>query len=407
MVKLREFVVRTEHVEGCKKKRCGPGCRRTVNGFEADITVVFPNGTRLRERRKVPVSGRANALRWARDREAVLLREGRLVAKKDVPTLAEFGPVFITQHCEANRHKASGIERKRSVLKTHLYPLLGVKRLDEITDQDVQRLKVAMAKLASKSANNALTTLSMALKVALEWKVIDRLPCRIKMLKVQQREAAFYDFEVFEALVEAAKKVGSAVYVFVLLCGEAGLRRGEAMALEWSDVDPKRNVLTVSRAEWHGIVSAPKSGKSRKVPMTERLALALADHRHRQGERVLYADDGGPLTNKVVRIWMEKAQRRANLPVTGAVHILRHSYCSRLAMAGAPAKAIQELAGHADLTMTMRYMHLSPGAREEAVRLLERKSAEAVQEVKRQAVDGDQTETAGLQIVKPSRSEVL
>ena len=122
---------------------------------------------------------------------------------------------------------------------------------------------------------------------------------------------------------------------------------------------------------------------------------------------MLYADDGGKLTNKVVRIWMEKAQRRANPPVTGAVHVLRHSYCSHLAMAGAPAKAIQELAGHADLTMTMRYMHLSPGAREEAVRLLQRKSAEAAQEAQKQVVDGDETETAGLQLMKPSRSEVM
>jgi integrase len=101
---------------------------------------------------------------------------------------------------------------------------------------------------------------------------------------------------------------------------------------------------------------------------------------------------------------MEKAERRAGLPVTGRIHVLRHSFCAHLAMAGAPAKAIQELAGHADLTMTMRYMHLSPGARDEAVRLLERKTAEAALE---QGVDGDQTETAGLQLVKPSGSEVL
>jgi hypothetical protein len=49
----------------------------------------------------------------------------------------------------------------------------------------------------------------------------------------------------------------------------------------------------------------------------------------------------------------------------------RHSFCSHLAMRGAPAKAIQELAGHRDLSMTQRYMHLSPAAVEEATRLLE------------------------------------
>jgi len=110
---------------------------------------------------------------------------------------------------------------------------------------------------------------------------------------------------------------------------------------------------------------------------------------------VLYADGGGELTNKVARIWMEKAQRRANLPVTGRIHILRHSSCAHLAMAGAPVRAIMELAGHADLSMVARYTHLSPGARDEAVRLLEKKTSEAAGEEEKRGVDGDQTETAG------------
>jgi site-specific recombinase XerD len=55
----------------------------------------------------------------------------------------------------------------------------------------------------------------------------------------------------------------------------------------------------------------------------------------------------------------------------GGVHILRHTFCSHLAMRGAPARAIQEFAGHADLSMTQRYMHLSPAALDAAIRLLE------------------------------------
>jgi hypothetical protein len=61
----------------------------------------------------------------------------------------------------------------------------------------------------------------------------------------------------------------------------------------------------------------------------------------------------------------------------GGVHILRHTFCSHLAMRGAPARAIQELAGHADLTMTQRYMHLSPAALDSAIRLLEQPAGPA------------------------------
>jgi len=57
--------------------------------------------------------------------------------------------------------------------------------------------------------------------------------------------------------------------------------------------------------------------------------------------------------------------------VSSGVHILSHTFCSHLAMKGAPARAIQELAGHKNLSTTQRYMHLSPAAVEAAIRLLE------------------------------------
>jgi site-specific recombinase XerD len=66
---------------------------------------------------------------------------------------------------------------------------------------------------------------------------------------------------------------------------------------------------------------------------------------------------------------MRRTAGRAN--VKPGIHILRHTFCSHLAMRGAPARAIQELAGHQDLGTTQRYMHLSPAALDAAIRLLE------------------------------------
>jgi len=73
----------------------------------------------------------------------------------------------------------------------------------------------------------------------------------------------------------------------------------------------------------------------------------------------------------MVRNRVRWAERRAGLRPKG-VHALRHTFCSHLAMHdGAAAKAIQELAGHEDLSTTQRYMHLSPKAVESAIRLLD------------------------------------
>jgi integrase len=104
--------------------------------------------------------------------------------------------------------------------------------------------------------------------------------------------------------------------------------------------------------------------------MTDALAAALQRARHLRGERVLYRDNGTPIAHATVRAWLEACERRAGLEVQGCLHKLRHTFCSHLAMRGAPAKAIQELAGHENRMTTLRYMHLSPAARKGAITLL-------------------------------------
>ena len=63
------------------------------------------------------------------------------------------------------------------------------------------------------------------------------------------------------------------------------------MALEWTDVDLQKRQLCVARSEWKGHVTAPKGGRLRYVPLTERLADALG-RRHLRGPRVLCDGEG-------------------------------------------------------------------------------------------------------------------
>jgi integrase len=254
-----------------------------------------------------------------------------------------------------------------------LYPRSGNKRLDALTDEDVQALKSVLSTKSPKTVNNVLTVLSKLLKVAVKWKVIKTVPCSIELLKVPPPVPKFYEFSQDRALVEAAGKVDRRSLVVTLLGGDAGLRRAEILGLRWIDVDFKRKQLVIEQAVWKGIVDTPKSVRARVVPLTDALCIALQRQRHLRGERVLYRDDGEPVTEKVLRSYLAAAQRCAGLPATGALHILRHTFCSHLAMRGAPPKAIQELAGHEDLSTTLRYMHLSPSAREGAIRLLNRR----------------------------------
>jgi integrase len=364
-------------------------------GWEVDIRVVTPDGARqFRERKHAPVSSRSAAVRWAEGRERVLFE--RLMnppqdnaPPKEVPTLREFAPRFLDGHARANRQKPSGIAAKEMIIRVHLAPLLGQKKLDAIKSEDVQQLKGRLSTKAAKTVNNIVTVLNVMLKKAVEWEVIDRMPCSIKLLSVPRASTSFYDFDEYERLVKAAQSTDSRAYLITILGGEAGLRLGEIVALEWTDIDLGKRQLCVQRSAWKGQVTVPKGGRLRYVPLTVRLATALRDQRHLRGARVLYQDDGRPLTEKTVQTLVLRAARRAGLKNNGP-HILRHTFCSHLAMRGAPVRAIQEFAGHQDLSTTQRYMHLSPAAIESAIRLLDQPVSEKFR--------GDILETGGSQI---------
>ncbi len=352
-------------------------------GLEVDIMIRLPNGETYRERRKAPTDSRSAAMRWAKDRERHLLvhgptakttktdgRDAASTTTKEVPTLAEFAPRYMQGYAVANRHKPSTIAGKDQHLRSHLIPLFGTKRLDQITQEEIQRLKAGMTGRSSKTINNVLATLSTMLKCAVEWSVIEQLPVQVRRLRVIKTTMDFFDFDEYEKLVAAAKSLDPRTLVFVLLGGDAGLRAGEIRGLYWDSLDLDRRMLTVERAEWKGQITTPKYDKIRTVPLTTRLADALRGLRHERGPFVFYTDRDHPLGRNGQRRWLSRAAKRAGLRDKGP-HTLRHTFCSHLAMRGAPASAIQKLAGHSALVTTERYMHLSPAALESAIRLLE------------------------------------
>lgn len=370
-------------------------------GWEVDIVLLLDNGQTFRERRKSPVASKSGSQRWGQDRERHILKHGHepkaptpalevvdvpvpvegTTKGREVPTLAEFAPRYIQGYARANREKQSSIDSKETHLRVHLLPRFGNTRLDALRQEDIQQLKGEMAALSNKTVNNVFTTFNTLLKIAVEWGVIDQLPVRIRLLKVTRKSMDFYDFDEYDRLVEAAAKLDPRIHLLVLLGGDAGLRPGEVRALHWTAIDFRRRLLTVELSEYKGTFTLPKHDKIRRVPMTKALTKALQDHRHLRGPLVLTRDDGCTLTPKAQRCSLGKAQRLANLRDKGP-HTLRHSFCSHLAMRGAPAKAIQELAGHSDLTTTQGYMHLSPATLEASISLLERRTTAGVDATK-------------------------
>jgi len=351
-------------------------------GWEVDIMLTIPGRPKIRERRKAPVGTKSAAKRWGEDRERQLIQhytntdptedgedDRPDVATKEVPTLAKFIPRYMEGHCKANRLRPATIESRESAFRSHLIPAFGRKRLDRITAEDIQRFKGERAHLKNSSVNLLLTYLSGILGIAVEWNVIDKMPVKIKKLKAGPPDFQFYDFEEFDRLVLAAEQTGNPNHLLtVLLGGEAGLRCGEMQGLQWSDIDMKRATLTVARAVWRGHVGLPKGGRSRTIPLAPRLRDALAEHRHLRGPHVLCTALGTRPTSCTIRRWLVLDQQTVGFKACGP-HVLRHTFCSHLAMMGKP---IKELAGHRSITTTERYMHLAPAVARDAIEGLRR-----------------------------------
>jgi len=143
-------------------------------------------------------------MRWGRDLERELMFQSSPKPRKEIPTLAKFAPRFLDGYARANRHKPSGIAAKDTIQRIHLIPLLAKKRLDKISSEDIQRLKSHLEDRAQKTVNNVLSVLSMTLKIAMEWGIIDQLPCVIRQLRTSVSESDFHDFPEFERLIRAA-----------------------------------------------------------------------------------------------------------------------------------------------------------------------------------------------------------
>ncbi|KIG14351.1 Site-specific recombinase, phage integrase family protein [Enhygromyxa salina] len=144
--------------------------------------------------------------------------------------------------------------------------------------------------------------------------------------------------------------------------------------LRWS---PEAQIV-VQRSHWRGHFGPPKGGRPRTVPMTARVVAALhALPRSISDPWVIVRDSKhgrGHETHSSLGCAVGHVERAAGLGKPGRrgkLHRLRHTFVTRLAAANVPARSIMDLAGHARLDTTMKYMHLIPGAGGQAIAALQ------------------------------------
>ncbi len=144
-----------------------------------------------------------------------------------------------------------------------------------------------------------------------------------------------------------------------------GLRMGELLALRWRDVDFSRDVVRVRGSYSAGVLTTPKSGKVRSVPLAPDVAEVLArlasrEHFTGDDELVFPGQIGHYLDGAAMRRRYVASLRRAGLRRL-RFHDLRHTFGTTM-IAHADIRRVQEWMGHADVQTTMKYLHYAPHA---------------------------------------------
>jgi integrase len=231
--------------------------------------------------------------------------------------------------------------------------------------------------LAPRTVLHIHRAFSKALKQAVADGLIPRNPAApVKPPQPRQVEIRPLNREQVRALFEAAS--GNRLEALYVVAVTAGLRRGELQGLKWDDLDLEAGMLQVRRtlSEPKGgyIFEAPKSGKGRSIRLTRKATLALREHRKRQLEErmqkaglwqeqglVFPSGVGTPLSGGNLNRTFKATLQRAGLPKSTRFHDLRHTCATLLLKQGVNPKFVQELLGHADISLTLNvYSHVLP-----------------------------------------------
>lgn len=310
-----------------------------------------------------------------------------ILERKTAPTLKEFSQRFVDyiQTRSAEKPKTVEFYAQQMARLLEFEPLASA-RLDAIDESLIEkfvqwrsqqtsragasRKRKAPANpqraISAATVNRSLATLRKLLRLAHEWRLINRIP-RVRLLPGERNREFILTHAQERLYLEMAPRLLKDAATLIL---DTGLRIGEALALDWPDIH-----LEPASGARFGYLHV-RDGKSRfarrNVPLTARVREMLeARKRESKGLAVFAESTARPMLNSSLD-HLHREQREA-LKMSGefVLHSLRHTYGTRLGEAGADAFTIMRLMGHSSVTVSQRYVHPTPEALERAVERLE------------------------------------
>jgi integrase len=279
-----------------------------------------------------------------------------------------------------------------AAVRLHILPTLGGLKLAKLSQLQIERLYAAKRKegLAPATVARIHAVLHKALADAERLELVQRnVASLVRAPRAERKDMMTFSPEQARLFLSAIR--GDSLEAFYVLCITTGMRRGEALALHWKDVDLERGTISIRytlqdlKADVFTF-APPKTEKSRRfLKLTQLAVAALQRHRERQQEQRLAMGDawqehdlvfttanGGPLRgNHILQRQFAPLCERLGLPRI-RLHDLRHTVASLLFKNRIPAKVVQEMLGHSTISMTLDiYSHVLPEMQAEAAESLD------------------------------------
>ncbi|WP_458411461.1 tyrosine-type recombinase/integrase [Schinkia sp. CFF1] len=364
-------------------------------------------GKRIKYRKTITVSSRRKAEKELAKFVAEVANGQFIQPVKQ--TLKEFAEFWLDTYAKKNL-KVSTSHGYEQMLKTRVYPALGHIPLDKLKplhlqqfysnlQEDGTRLDGKKGGLSARTVKHYHNCISSILQDAVEWQVLSiNIAHNVKPPKPTEVEADFYTEEEVKAILCVIKDENFKYYVLFSLAITTGLRKGELLGLEWSNIDFENKQLEVKKTIMyrHGIgvyEDTPKSKSSKRTLSLSDTEVSLLqkykEFQDKQKEELngIWQDhdklftqwDGKPLHPNTPNNTFKKILEKHNLPIKN-FHTLRHTNITLLLANNVDLKTVISRAGHQDGTLTLnRYGH--------ALKSKDRHAAEKMDQILKSAID--------------------
>jgi integrase len=333
--------------------------RKRKGGKGADRLVLDIHHQGRRKRITLPTTNMAEARRMADEVQRQLLASGWGSAVHAGTTLDEFAKEYVGHSSSTKAWKT--YEADRNALR-RLRETVGNIPMNSLTTGHLEQFRLnELKRVKPTSLNIYLRHIKSALAFAVRNGYIEKNPATgLPLCRVPQNNIPRYLSSSEVERLRTAAAGHPDLLRMIDFCLRTGARRGELVSVRWMDVDLERGLVYIRNQPNF----TTKSKRGRAIPISKRLRQMLEEMRpaHPDPEAKLFEKGYWAFGSG-----FRAVVKQAGLPASITPHVLRHTFCSFLVMAGVPMATVKELMGHADISTSMIYTHLSGQHKSESV----------------------------------------